>query len=219
MRNFRCKRSMLTRYFSNANLYRDWKKLTFYYFADAYINFNPLVTDLFKIYKTRIWMSAINPASFVTPVTGLQLPTGLGPGAFSSDSEHYSDRRQQKSLSTFPTLGVPQLGSGSFDRMWDPNRDVAASNGGMSFPHLYAQPFQSHDLDTRHLDQYPIEYRQAGQQVLGLQPRFNSNSYPVPDLHHSSYAISSENNSGGTRKPHALGSEWNNTFQGLSLGS
>jgi hypothetical protein len=27
---------------------RDWKKLTFYYFADAYINFNSLVTDLFK---------------------------------------------------------------------------------------------------------------------------------------------------------------------------
>lgn len=44
--------------------YRDWKKLTFYYYADTYINFNSLVTDLFKIYKTRIWMSAMNPASF-----------------------------------------------------------------------------------------------------------------------------------------------------------
>jgi hypothetical protein len=43
---------------------RDWKKLTFYYFADSYINFNSLVTDLFKVYKTRIWMSAMNPAAF-----------------------------------------------------------------------------------------------------------------------------------------------------------
>jgi len=60
---------------------RDWKKLTFYYFADAYINFNSLVTDLFKVYKTRIWMSAINPASFASPSLGLQAPSGIGPGA------------------------------------------------------------------------------------------------------------------------------------------
>ncbi|KAJ6144294.1 hypothetical protein N7470_008189 [Penicillium chermesinum] len=51
----------------DAEFQMDWKKLTFYYFANTYINFNSLVTDLFKIYKTRIWMSAINPASFVTP--------------------------------------------------------------------------------------------------------------------------------------------------------
>ena len=55
--------------------------MTFYYFADSYINFNSLVTDLFKIYKTRIWMSAINPASFATPTLGLQAPSGVGPGA------------------------------------------------------------------------------------------------------------------------------------------
>lgn len=60
---------------------RDWKKLTFYYFADSYINFNSLVTDLFKIYKTRIWMSAVNPASFANPTLGIQAPSGIGPGA------------------------------------------------------------------------------------------------------------------------------------------
>ncbi|THC90407.1 hypothetical protein EYZ11_010126 [Aspergillus tanneri] len=63
----------------DAEFQMDWKKLTFYYFADSYINFNSLVTDLFKIYKTRIWMSAINPASFVTPPSaGLQSPNPLG---------------------------------------------------------------------------------------------------------------------------------------------
>ncbi|KAI0147100.1 hypothetical protein GGR57DRAFT_266174 [Xylariaceae sp. FL1272] len=65
----------------DAEFQMDWKKLTFYYFADSYINFNSLVTDLFKIYKTRIWMSAINPASFATPTLGLQAPSGIGPGA------------------------------------------------------------------------------------------------------------------------------------------
>lgn len=44
--------------------------MTFYYFADSYINFNSLVTDLFKVYKTRIWMSAMNPASFAHPHAG-----------------------------------------------------------------------------------------------------------------------------------------------------
>ncbi|KAF8460281.1 hypothetical protein BDZ91DRAFT_798985 [Kalaharituber pfeilii] len=54
----------------DAEFQMDWKKLTFYYFADSYINFNSLVTDLFKVYKTRIWMSAMNPASFAHPNTG-----------------------------------------------------------------------------------------------------------------------------------------------------
>ncbi len=61
---------------------RDWKKLTFYYFADSYINFNSLVTDLFKVYKTRIWMSAMNPASFAHPTTGLHPPgSGIAPSS------------------------------------------------------------------------------------------------------------------------------------------
>jgi PSP1 C-terminal conserved region len=58
--------------------------LTFYYFAESYINFNDLVTDLFKVYKTRIWMSAINPASFATAagtLTHIPPPSAIGPGA------------------------------------------------------------------------------------------------------------------------------------------
>lgn len=57
---------------TDGEFHRDWKKLTFYYYADSYVNFNNLVTDLFKAYKTRIWMSAINPDSFVSPA-----PTGM----------------------------------------------------------------------------------------------------------------------------------------------
>ncbi|POS84708.1 hypothetical protein EPUL_005046 [Erysiphe pulchra] len=64
----------------DAEFQMDLKKLTFYYFADSYINFNSLVTDLFKIYKTRIWMFAINPASFPSPSLGLQSPIPIGLG-------------------------------------------------------------------------------------------------------------------------------------------
>ncbi|PHH66640.1 hypothetical protein CDD81_6477 [Ophiocordyceps australis] len=80
----------------DAEFQMDWKKLTFYYFADSYINFNSLVTDLFKIYKTRIWMSAINPASFASPTLGIQAPSGIGPGAVGVGRAASSagDRRQ-----------------------------------------------------------------------------------------------------------------------------
>jgi len=38
----------------------DRRKLTFYFVADRRIDFRELVRDLFKIYKTRIWMCAVN---------------------------------------------------------------------------------------------------------------------------------------------------------------
>jgi len=58
----------------------DFQKLIFYYYADHYINFKDLITELYRIYKTRIWLSAINPASFSQHAVG-QPPSGLGPGA------------------------------------------------------------------------------------------------------------------------------------------
>ncbi|KAG9248192.1 hypothetical protein BJ878DRAFT_538602 [Calycina marina] len=92
----------------DAEFQMDWKKLTFYYFADAYINFNSLVTDLFKVYKTRIWMSAINPASFASPSLGLQAPSGIGPGAVIAPGSRTSqvERRPQQEQ---PSFLVPQV--------------------------------------------------------------------------------------------------------------
>ena len=60
---------------------RDFHKLTLFYYADAYVNFNPLVVDIFKMFKIRIWMSAVNPASVVNPNAQLQPPSAIGPGA------------------------------------------------------------------------------------------------------------------------------------------
>ncbi|KAK7948910.1 uncharacterized protein PG986_009796 [Apiospora aurea] len=116
----------------DAEFQMDWKKLTFYYFADAYINFNSLVTDLFKIYKTRIWMSAINPASFASPTLGLQAPSGIGPGAVG--------------------LGRAGAGNGNASSNTDrrPNQQqeqqapyAGGNPAGRSFPPAFSQPFAS----------------------------------------------------------------------------
>lgn len=97
----------------DAEFQMDWKKLTFYYFADSYINFNSLVTDLFKVYKTRIWMSAMNPASFAHPA-GVHPPGpgispsaagALGPIGETSDVMHPQYVNQGQAYSAYPSAG------------------------------------------------------------------------------------------------------------------
>lgn len=196
---------------------RDWKKLTFYYFADEYINFNSLVTDLFKIYKTRIWMSAINPASFQTPAGGLQLPGGIGLSAFSADIDQYSNRHPQRQYPTSTLSGSNQAPSAAFDHAWGASRDIA-SIGPMAFPQLYAQPFSPHDIDVRSPDQYPIDYAEGLHQVLNIHSSFNSPGYNAPNLHHSSsFTARPQSSNGGMQASQVSGRDWNQSFQGLSL--
>lgn len=38
------------------DFYRDRRKLTFYFVAEKRVDFRELVRELFKLYKTRIWM-------------------------------------------------------------------------------------------------------------------------------------------------------------------
>lgn len=100
----------------------DWKKLTFFYYANSYVNFNALVTDLFKIYKTRIWMSAVNPASLNTGP--LPPPRGLGPGVVSGHDSVMSHR----------SGGSRGYSSGSYGgEQYNPNsmyeRNANAGNG------------------------------------------------------------------------------------------
>jgi hypothetical protein len=110
--------------------------LTFYYFADAYINFNSLVTDLFKIYKTRIWMSAINPASFASPSLGLQAPSGIGPGAVgigrgSNNAAANTERRQnqpQENQSPFGGAGATRSFQSPFGQGFGSDRSVVSSS-------------------------------------------------------------------------------------------
>lgn len=195
--------------------------MTFYYFADEYINFNSLVTDLFKVYKTRIWMSAINPASFQTPVGGLQIPGAVGlsgPSTFGSDMNQHAGRRQQRQHPASTLAGSTQPALGTLDQACTPSLDSNAINA-MAFQQLYGQPFQGSDLNVHHLSQYPSTYRQHVQQPLNMQSSITSGSYDSPILHHSSSFISRPGSSNGGPQPsQILGRNWDQSFQGLSLG-
>ncbi|KAG0227534.1 hypothetical protein BGX31_006919 [Mortierella sp. GBA43] len=50
----------------------DRRKLTFYFIAERRIDFRELVRDLFKIYKTRIWMYAVSPSTVQSNAARLQ---------------------------------------------------------------------------------------------------------------------------------------------------
>ncbi|KAL8945241.1 MAG: hypothetical protein Q9211_000251 [Gyalolechia sp. 1 TL-2023] len=203
----------------DAEFQMDWKKLTFYYFADTYINFNPLVTDLFKIYKTRIWMSAINPASFVSTATALQPPSDLGPGAFPSETGSGLDRRQYRINTNLVTMSANQAGyRGAGGRVWEPSRE-GHNHTEVSLSNNFQPPFQTANYDVRHLDQYSINYSQGGQQMLGLQHRYNPAVYTISNMNDPLYTASLEATDITARAPDVIGSEWTHSFQGLSLGS
>ncbi|RMD39658.1 hypothetical protein DV735_g5472, partial [Chaetothyriales sp. CBS 134920] len=195
----------------DAEFQMDSKKLTFYYFADTYINFNPLVTDLFKIYKTRIWMSAINPASFQTPTASLGLQPAYGVLPNDRDSPAGRGRR--------PQYGQPQQSPMSFDGQYDSERSYQEQQqqhagmrspfiGQLGFPSGLTQfgpgmsPFTS--MQEQHMDPMAQYYGQQPFHLLNpAAPNFDNGR---PNLR----------SSGANQSP---ASDWTSRFQGLSLGS
>ena len=190
--------------------YRDWKKLTFFYFADSYINFNPLVTDLFKIYKTRIWMSAINTAAIGSPAGAHNMLGGQTNCNYSPELDDLLNRRQGMHNQDTSSVGSTQPPLA--DHSWTQGREIGAV-GGMSYPQPYNQQFQqSPGYDVRHISQYPMA--QYGQ-VAGSIPSVSSN---IPMLHNAaSFTSQPDNRSTNNQDRQDPNRDWNQVFQGLSL--
>ncbi|KAI1497034.1 hypothetical protein F5X99DRAFT_423929 [Biscogniauxia marginata] len=209
----------------DAEFQMDWKKLTFYYFADAYINFNSLVTDLFKIYKTRIWMSAINPASFASPTLGLQAPSGIGPGAVGlgrgggSNNTERRPNQAQEPQSTFAGGNIPgrsfQPPSFNHQPFTATDRTSVAGSAYPStgFPYsaygIYggppragAVPFMPGMMQA--MDAYSAGFPQTGDFPPSIRARFPS-PHGAPSTHDQ--AMPTQQN------------DWVGAFQGLSLNS
>ncbi|PKY04367.1 PSP1 domain protein [Aspergillus campestris IBT 28561] len=182
----------------DAEFQMDWKKLTFYYFADSYINFNALVTDLFKIYKTRIWMSAINPASFVTPPTGGLQPNPLYTPEAQAERPHPHEGR----------------GYGHARDGIDAGREGGANQMGM-MRNAYVDSYQP----------FGHSPRQPEPGLGGLAsadpfspPAYNPNAYGGLDSSYGDYA-GPNGPSPGPSRLHPTAGDWTSRFQGLSLGS
>jgi hypothetical protein len=184
---------------------RDHKKLTFYYFAEKYINFNSLVTDLFKLYKTRIWMSAINPASFITPTSSLAQPLpyrglaggrdspgrrGLGVGFGPSSPTGYDDGYDGRNLQ----------GTGLQIPYFNPYQTVQAANSQVGLG------MSGYGLSGRaQVDPFTSYVGHSNQMFNPAAPTFA----PVQDR---------QPRSGGANHSPA-NVDWTGRFNGLSLGS
>lgn len=187
----------------DAEFQMDWKKLTFYYFADSYINFNSLVTDLFKIYKTRIWMSAINPASFVTPSAGLQ-PPGIAPIGYAQEPP--MDRRRPHESRNY---GIPPLSQPP------PNLREALERGEFGggntiLRNSYVDPYQGLGTVAR---QNEAAFGHVSPSHDPFSP-IPSNGYGFLEPTGPDYVRAAPNQR--TEHPQA---DWMGGFQGLSLNS
>ncbi|KAF4974820.1 hypothetical protein FZEAL_8325 [Fusarium zealandicum] len=207
----------------DAEFQMDWKKLTFYYFADSYINFNSLVTDLFKIYKTRIWMSAINPASFASPTLGIQAPSGVGPGAVGANRAGGGGDRRQNQQTQEPQQ-APAFAVGSRDgRGFRPTYPQGFGNEarlaqGSGYPpnnYAYGQfaPFSNPRTNAPYgaggvpaMEGFPGAPLQQPGDYQAMRHRFpNPQSGPSPTPHSQGAS------------PLAPQTDWVGSFQGLSL--
>ncbi|RDL39279.1 Uncharacterized protein BP5553_03619 [Venustampulla echinocandica] len=205
----------------DAEFQMDWKKLTFYYFADAYINFNSLVTDLFKVYKTRIWMSAINPASFASPSLGLQAPSGVGPGAVGASRTAQNERRApQPEQASYASSQANRNYQGAFPQPFNPGLDRGSAPQTAFQPSGYTYGYSPFGAPPRNaavspsaygpMDGFttftnPVEYQ-------GLPARFPSPHGTTAARDATDYGRQSN----GLSTPNEA---WISNFQGLSMNS
>ncbi|KAF1969566.1 PSP1-domain-containing protein [Bimuria novae-zelandiae CBS 107.79] len=147
----------------------DHHKISFFYYAEAYVDFKVLVTDLFKHYKIRIWMSAVNPASVVNPA-GMQIkpPSAIGPGAI------LPNNASNASLSVGPLYGNNSYRSNANDHYG--NRGHSTNPQG-AYDNTY-YPFSDQIPSYAAQNQYPMpqqwgqQYAPAGREVYN---RYDSN--------------------------------------------
>lgn len=153
----------------------DRKKLTFYFFSNEYINFNALVTDLFKMYKTRIWMSAINPASFQSPVsqmglTPLHSAMGLGVRVDAALNGGYDDGRSSTRYTAQPPPNHRPLSS-AFPSMYGQATPTDYGHYSTNFQPPTSDPFSNYVPAY-----FPGAHQVRGQVQAGRPTRMPSGS-------------------------------------------
>lgn len=112
----------------------DRRKLTFYYYASQRIDFRELVRDLFKMYKTRIWLCAVNPTSVSNANSVLGAPGAIGEPKLP---------QQQQQFYTGPSMGaqpfVPAMKPGQDPGYIPYNYSMPPQNYGGYPPYMHQQ--------------------------------------------------------------------------------
>lgn len=155
-------------------------------------------------------MSAINPASFVTPSAGLQPPNVIGPGSIGAERDSPSERRRQAEYKSYG-VGQPQTSPSSFGDSAD------AQFQGLRSP--FANPYPNFGPGMRH----------PGLGLAGFNPGLQSPNDPFSTYTPSAYSImepglqdyntSPSSGVDDPRRVHPTNPDWTGNFQGLSLGS
>ena len=154
-------------------------------------------------------MSAINPASFVTP------SLGLGPPG--TDRDHFTEARARKENFVFASNPMSHTSHGPFDQIWSTGQDVNLPSSMLSS--TYPQPYNSPAMESHVLNTNLSEYSR------GIQPAARSHSPFSYQGNNPFHAQSSTYTNPGfknvaDRQAYAhAGSDWNKAFYGLSLGS
>ena len=161
-------------------------------------------------------MSAINPASFVTPTAGLQLPSGLGPGAVTSDRDLFQNGRHKRENTGYSSMATSQAASNGFDTVWKVGQELPLSSAMVQ--NAYAQYYQPQAVQQLNLNLH--EYGRGVPQAIRSPSPFNSQAYSAfngmqqPPIYKSQIKNAPPRNP----YPHAV-NDWDASFQGLSLGS
>ncbi|KAG0201419.1 hypothetical protein BGX33_010336 [Mortierella sp. NVP41] len=127
----------------------DRRKLTFYFHADHRIDFRELVRDLFKIYKTRIWMYAVNPSMSSSAVS-------MGP-------------REVPGQSSPPRDITPPAASPASPQPLPTSSGYHSAYNYHSSPTLQQHPFHQH-TPQRHQGHYSQQQQHAMHFPVGYHP-------------------------------------------------
>ena len=147
------------------------------------MNFNPLVTDLFKIYKTRIWMSAINPASFASPIANQVTPF---PPSLPLDRDRLLDSHARAGGNVSGTPDYHANSRGAAGPMWGDVYSVGlqGQHSVSTYNHMLQVP--------NHSGRYPSQPSQPHNINRGAYPParinapYGSVAYTVPEAQHGS---------------------------------
>ncbi|KAF9083963.1 hypothetical protein BGX23_010949 [Mortierella sp. AD031] len=130
----------------NAEYQWDRRKLTFYFTAERRIDFRELVRDLFKMYKTRIWMYALSPSMASASNSALQ-STSPPPTPTAHQQHHHHQQQRYHHIPRHqgsPAVGVsPTSPRAHHQRLPTPKTPVSpyhTSPYGHQYPQQYSYP-------------------------------------------------------------------------------